>query len=93
MNSLSLILDVALTLAAFSVPIVLVVLWLDRGTDSALGDALDASAATLWPVVPEEDHSPRWRVELIGEGRQMTGGAHRRDWPFSEPVRARVLAR
>jgi hypothetical protein len=47
----------------------------------------------LWPVVPEEDDPPRWRVESIGEGRQMTGGAHRRDWPFSEPVRARVLAR
>ena len=92
MNTLSLIFDVALTLAAFSVPIVLVVLWLDRGTDSVLGDALDASAATLWPVVPEEDDPPRWHVELIGEAPKATSRAGRDDPRFSEPVLPRAFA-
>jgi hypothetical protein len=67
MHTLSFLFDVALTFAAFTVPIALIVRWLNRGSDSVLGDAFDASASTLWPVVPEESDPPRWQLDLLGQ--------------------------
>jgi hypothetical protein len=72
MNDLTSLIDFLLTTGLLAIPIALL-LWLARGSDSPSGSPFGMRFDASPPPVPEEVDPPRWRIELIGQGKVTSG--------------------
>jgi len=72
MNDLASLIEFLLTAGFLVLPVALL-LWFARGSDSPSGSPFGMRFDASSPSVPEEVHPPRWRIELIGQGRTTWG--------------------
>ena len=76
MNTTATVIEVAGTIIATAVPFALGVRAL-AGRSGTI-ERLDASAATVYPIVREETDPPRWRLELLrSHAAEASAGAQR----------------